>query len=465
MSNPGHFFLNPQQQSMVRRDQYWPETTGTPASGSLGMSYLDNRGNPQTLDAPQQDIYCQVISVDGDITDSNDYYIVQQLNAWFDFGPDLQAIMRLDSEDTLAEGDNVQAIFYATTTDSPDPDDDGFALLQPISTNSSSSGGDGSFWASVDGPYLTCSDEIPIAYAWQEQIPLTCGTWMDGPRSGTQGCQLQITVLTVGNSSSVHASWFVLFDPPIILGSWTIPIDGTSGGTFTQATTASDIDTGFGTTTTTGNILAGFTITYSADFAPHTMTSTTANLVPGPDLMAYEVNQQTNFDTGKIVRLWPGGGAVGSIDVVKTQTGDGSSIPTKYTMTQDSNVVSGYFTVQLDGGTVSSNLALGISDTDLATAITDCTVAGTDLIAGFTITFSDNDDHTLTVVAVLEDTRTYTFSSPQPDPITCINSINGLTLTDLPGYDPSVLCVLTMNAGTGCLQWSATEQCSVIGGD
>ncbi len=97
-------------------------------TGSGTLNYCDPTGTQISIaDTPQ---YFSV-KLQSETRDSNSYYIVDVLNAW-----NIACIMRLESDADLYLDQTIWAKFVGMTTSSPNPVDDGFNLLQPISIGS-----------------------------------------------------------------------------------------------------------------------------------------------------------------------------------------------------------------------------------------------------------------------------------------------------------------------------------------
>lgn len=363
---------------------------------------------------------------------------------------------------------------------------DAIVTLQP--------GYDGEYWldyvttvpdliAKITGPGVSCGSSDPNAWAWTEQVPVdsACGTYSDGSRTGTLGCQPTISILTAGDGSSTAMSWSVSFSPALRKGDWKLKLDTTTSTTFNESTTASDIDTAFSpNTSTTGSVSAGFTITDVSDFNAHTLTwAGGSTLIPPPSTPAFEMNGVLDFGYPCLVELKKGGGTDGKLTLSKTSTGDSptDTIHTVFTVTTNSATQDGNIVFTVDGGTPTSNLKPDITSSDLETALGGsgvCTVTGSSMGSTYTITFAGYDDHTLTVSSVLVGTTWYRFLAPLTEPTdgTCISTINGVALTAIPAGDPThwtggaTPVVLTIDPFSGCLVYMPTEACEpFVGGE
>lgn len=341
-----------------------------------------------------------------------------------------------------------------------------------------SSAEDSGFTAKITGVGYGCGSATLNLFSWVEQLKGTCGAYSDGTRTGTLGCQPSLAINTVGDGSSTAASWTLSFSPAMIgTCDWHLILDGTTSSTLHATATASDIDSALGGhTSTTGTMSGGFTITDTDDFLVHTLVwGGGSTLQPPPNVGAYEPNNVVDFPIPSMVRMFTGGGEKAKLTLAKTATGDSptDTIHTVYTLTSSSSTQGGTFTITLNGGTPSSDLQYDLSSSDLQTAIGSCTVTGSSLGGGYTITFSDYDDHTLTVNSALIGTLWNEFWAPLTSPTdgTCISRINGVSITKIPLGDPThwtggaTPVVLTIDPITGCLVVMPTEACEpFVGG-
>ena len=352
------------------------------------------------------------------------------------------------------------------------PDDDGDLWFSPITT----AGNYRFAKVTSKGTLNACTN---VYYAWTEQIPSTsgCGAWDDGDGSGTLGAQIDLEVASIGDSDSTQASWTITFSGSPSSGTWELKIDSTTYGPFAYNVTASDIDTATGNTTTTGSVGAGFTVTWTSDFNPHTASIEDNSLHPKPKHQAFEINNADILDANIpfYCVMFDGGGTEPSLSVAKTVTGDSptDTMHTTFTLTMSSSTIDGTFTTTLDGGTPSSALQYNVSDSDLQTAIGSCTVTGT--WPDLTVTMTDYLDHSLVVDGSdLVGTTEFRFQQPLV-PATgtgCVSSLNGVPLTEIPFGDPThwtggaTPWVLCADPFSGCMVRMPTEACeSFVGGE
>jgi hypothetical protein len=346
------------------------------------------------------------------------------------------------------------------------PDDDGDLWFSPITTA-------GNYrFASVTGKGTSCGNMI--AYAWTSQAPSTdgCGGWTAGDEDGTLGAQIDLEVASVGDSFSTNASWTITFSGSPTSGTWELKID-THSYTLNYNCSASDIDTATGNTTTTGSVGGPFTVTYTSDFSPHDASIENNSLHPTPNHVAFEINNADilNANIPFYCVMFDGGGQEPSLTVAKTVTGDSptDTMHATFTLTMGSSVIDGTFTATLDGGTPTSAQAYNVADSALASAITGCTVTGT--WPDLTVTMSDYLDHTLIVDGSdLVGTTEFRFQQPlvPASGLTCVNSINGIPLTEIPFGDPThwtggaTPVVLSIDPFSGCMVRMPTEACEAF---
>lgn len=132
---PLNYFLTPWQRDQALQDQYWPDNAPRESGDGWDANWLDERGRPQSLKLPSQNVLVQVVSVDGLIRDSNNFYIVRRIDSFFADSDEMN-IMRLRPSTSdcaeLEEGDTVSGVLVGTTYDSPDYNDDGWPLAEPV---------------------------------------------------------------------------------------------------------------------------------------------------------------------------------------------------------------------------------------------------------------------------------------------------------------------------------------------
>lgn len=270
MREPDNFFLNPYQQSEVRRDQYFPATP--PLGGSeWGSSFTDYRGNSLAMGAMETQYLCRVFAdEDGNIQDSNNYYRVYKIDQWFGVGDlDLLCEMRLDSSEDLEEGDEVLTILSGISMDSPDEDDDGFFLCKEILFNTPPLKPFHVTLTDRDtGSIDLCDEETDCyQYAWSN--------------CDTVGGTLPAEIL-LGREQTADG-----LNPTI----YTMMLVGFTGGTYTLTedggSPTSDIDYNADAATIEG-LLSEFTVTGTypdftltgVDSSDHTITADTTNSKP-----------------------------------------------------------------------------------------------------------------------------------------------------------------------------------------